>query len=170
MIVTRISSTKSFKLERLRGFTSFMKKIGQGRDGGNGDEITVSEIELREWSEPNPALGIKEAENELSISSNSFMKKAPPAPRTSKDIENDRIEKRMELTEKKNKKISTTLVDAMKHEIRQMKQDKQNVKRKHCEQMKQMKQQMKQQQQEMEQQSKKMDDIMQTVKQLKKEI
>ena len=186
-IVTRINSMKSFKLERLRGFTSFMKKIDKGRDGGNGDEITVSEIELREWSEPNPALGIKE-KDELSISTNSFMKKAPPAPRRSEDIEHDRIEKRMELIAM-NKNKSMTLVNAMKHEIRQMKKDKQNVKRQHCEQMKEMKQQMKQQQQQemqqqkqemqemqqrhqeqSQQQSQKMDEIMQTVKQLKKEI
>jgi len=168
---------KSFKLGRLRGFTSFMKKIDKGRDGGNGDEITVSEIELREWSEPNPALGIKE-KDELSISSNSFMKKAPPAPRRSEDIEHDRIEKRMELIVM-NKNKSMTLVNAMKHEIRQMKKDKQNVKRKHCEQMKEMKQQqqqeMQQQKQEMQemqqrheeqsqQQSQKMDEIMQTCK------
>ena len=44
-----------------------------------------------------------------------------------------------------NKNKSMTLVNAMKHEIRQMKKDKQNVKRQHCEQMKEMMQQMKQQ-------------------------
>lgn len=42
-------------------------KEDNGFDSSNGDEITVSEIELREWSEPlNPALGIKEEEDELS--------------------------------------------------------------------------------------------------------
>ena len=169
-IINRISSTKSFKLDRISGFASFIKKIGKGRDGGvsvkttenessNGDQITVSEIELREWSEPNPALGIKEEEDELSISSNSFMKTAPPAPRRSKDIENDRIAKRIELTSMNENKSKTIQLEEMKHEMKQMKhemkqmkQDKQFVEQQLHEQTKQMKQkemkQMKQQKQQ----------------------
>merc|ERR1711865_918318 len=131
-IVNRISSMKSFRLDRISGFASFIKKKknksknknksdkdndgsiktteDDGFNSSNGDEIAVSEIELREWSEPlNPALGIKEEEDKLSISSNSFMKTAPPAPRRSKDIENDRIEKRIELTSMNKNKSKTVL-------------------------------------------------------------
>lgn len=158
-IVNRISSMKSFRLDRISGFASFIKKkkkkkknnkIGKDNDGSiktteedgfnssNGDEIAVSEIELREWSEPlNPALGIKEEEDEFSISSNSFMKTAPPAPRRAKDIENDRIEKRIELTSM-NKNKSKTELEEIKHEMKQMKQQ---MKKQEMKQQKQQKQQ-----------------------------
>ena len=76
------------------------------------------------------------------------MKTAPPAPRRAKDIENDRIEKRIELTSMNKNKSKTVLLE----EIKQMKQDKQNVEQINREQAKQMKQQeMKQKKQQKQQ-------------------
>merc|ERR1711865_1307669 len=166
-IVNRISSMKSFRLDRISGFASFIKKKknksknknksdkdndgsiktteDDGFNSSNGDEIAVSEIELREWSEPlNPALGIKEEEDKLSISSNSFMKTAPPAPRRSKD------------TSMNKNKSKTILLEEMKQKMKQMKQDKQFVEQQLHEQTKQMKQQeMKQMKQQKQQKQEK---------------
>ena len=176
-IINRISSMKSFRLDRISGFASFIKKkkninkkqnkknkIGKGRDGGasvkttendgfdssNGDEITVSEIELREWSEPlNPALGIKEEEDELSMttSTSAFMAKPPPSP-----MRPSQVDQKKKVDGNKSK-IRREIREEMKNEMKQMEQDKQNVERQLRNQTKQMKQQMKQQEmQQMKQQ------------------
>ena len=176
-IINRIS-IKSFRLNRINGFASFIKKkknksknknkISTDNDGSiktteedgfnsnNGDEITVSEIELREWSEPlNPALGIKDEEDELNMTSTSaFMAKPPPLPMRPNQVDQKKT------VGGKKMKMRQEIREEMKHEIKQMEQEKQNVERQLRKQMTkqkqemqhQMKQQMTQQMQQMKQQ------------------
>ena len=168
-IINRISSMKSFRLDRISGFASFIKKkknkkeknkknnkIGKDNDGGgsvktaendgitgsNGDDITVSEIELREWSEPlNPALGIKEEEDEFSMptSTSAFMAKPPPLPKRPSQVDQ---KKRVDGNQMKMRR---EIREEMKDEMKKMKQDKQDMERQLREQMVKQKQQMKQQ-------------------------
>ena len=160
---------KSFRLDRISGFASFIKKkknkkeknkknnkIGKDNDGGgsvktaendgitgsNGDDITVSEIELREWSEPlNPALGIKEEEDEFSMptSTSAFMAKPPPLPMRPSQVDQ---KKRVDGNQMKMRR---EIREEMKDEMKKMKQDKQDMERQLREQMVKQKQQMKQQ-------------------------
>ena len=191
-IVNRISSMKSFRLDRISGFASFIKKKKNksknkkksdkdndgsiktteedGFNSSNGDEIAVSEIELREWSEPlNPALGIKEEEDEFSMptSTSAFMAKPPPLPMRPSQVDQ---KKRVDGNQMKMRR---EIREEMKDEMKKMKQDKQDMERQLREQMVKQKQQMKQQMERAEREKQEMQEqfheMQQMVKKLKTE-